>query len=362
MSVYFLTGTLGAGKTLAAVYRISETLNKGLKVATNLDLNLEHLLNEKSKTSYTRLPDQPTILDLESIGKGSDKVDEKTYGLLVLDELGTWLNSRNWNDKSRQPVLDWFLHARKLGWHIIFIVQNIDLIDKQARDALCEYLIICRRLDKLPILQIFLPKYHLATVYYGNSDRGFKVDRWWYKGKKYYDAYDTRQVFSPLYEKGSFTQLPNWHLKARYDTSTKKKFPNLHGYYRQALAFGTGIAVASAISSYATVQPQNDVKESVTEKPVQPRPNMANQIDTESIAKLGNVTIIGSLDKILIFKTKQGNATTDDLVNMGFGVMYFNKCTAQIRKGTISLNVSCAISRPPAQTVVEKKAVSDLIL
>ena len=102
MSVYFLTGTLGAGKTLAAVYRISETLNKGLKVATNLDLNLEHLLNEKSKTSYTRLPDQPTILDLESIGKGSDKVDEKTYGLLVLDELGTWLNSRNWNDKSRE--------------------------------------------------------------------------------------------------------------------------------------------------------------------------------------------------------------------------------------------------------------------
>ena len=207
-----------------------------------------------------------------------------------------------------------------------------------------------------------MPKYHLATVYYGNSERGFKVDRWWYKGKKYYDAYDTRQVFSPLYDKGTFTQLSNWHLKARYDTTTKKKFPNLHGYYRQALAFGTGIAVASAISSYATVQTQNNVKESITEKPSQPRPDLANKIDTESIAKLGNVTIIGSLDKILIFKTKQGHATTDDLVNMGCGVMYLNRCTAQIRKGSISLNVNCSFSRPPAQTVVEKKAVSSLNL
>ena len=126
--------------------------------------------------------------------------------------------------------------------------------------------------------------------------------------------------------------------------------------------FGTGIAVASAISSYATVQTQNDVKKPVSEKPAQPRPELANKIDTESIAKLGNVTIIGSLDKILIFKTKQGHATTDDLVNMGYGVMYLNRCTAQIRKGKISLNVNCSFSRPPAQTVVEKKAVSPLNL
>nr|WP_250114634.1 zonular occludens toxin domain-containing protein [Escherichia coli] len=26
-------------------------------------------------------------------------------------------------DKDRQPVIDWFLHARKLGWDIIFLIQ-----------------------------------------------------------------------------------------------------------------------------------------------------------------------------------------------------------------------------------------------
>src|SRR5690606_41824258 len=52
------------------------------------------------------------------------------------------------SDKGRTAVIDWCLHARKLGWDIIFIVQNISIVDKQARLALGEHLVICRRLDR----------------------------------------------------------------------------------------------------------------------------------------------------------------------------------------------------------------------
>nr|WP_240297107.1 zonular occludens toxin domain-containing protein [Escherichia coli] len=54
-------------------------------------------------------------------------------------------------DKDRQPVIDWFLHARKLGWDIIFLIQDISIMDKQARLALAEHVVYCRRSDKLNI-------------------------------------------------------------------------------------------------------------------------------------------------------------------------------------------------------------------
>ncbi len=121
------------------------------------------------------------LFDLNAIGRGNKTYDEKLNGLLVLDECGTWLNTRSWNDKSRQPVLDWFLHARKLGWDIIFLVQNISLVDKQAREALAEHVVYCRRLDRfaIPLIgsllsiifgaKISAPKIHLGIVKYGDN-------------------------------------------------------------------------------------------------------------------------------------------------------------------------------------------------
>lgn len=140
MAVYFVTGSLGSGKSLISVSKIQDKLAKGCPVATNLELrlfNMPRVGKMARKTRVYRLPDKPSVQDLEIIGRGNQTYDESRNGLLVLDECGTWLNTRTWNDKSRQPVLDWFLHARKLGWDIIFLVQNISLVDKQAREARC---------------------------------------------------------------------------------------------------------------------------------------------------------------------------------------------------------------------------------
>lgn len=207
MAVYFLTGKLGSGKTLCAVGKIRDYLEQGRAVATNLDLNLDELLSKKSKKYVTRLPDKPRIDDLNMLGKGCVDEDESKYGAIVLDELGTWFNTRNWNDKARLPLIDWFLHARKMHWDIFFIVQNIDNVDKQLRNSLCEHLVVCRRTDRLtiplvgPLIKMMgfekvLPKLHLATIYYGDTESSIKVGRWWYFGKDLYKAYDTAQVFT----------------------------------------------------------------------------------------------------------------------------------------------------------------------
>ena len=49
MSVYCVTGKLGNGKTLVSVGRIRDALKKGLRVATNLDINLLALSKKKPK-------------------------------------------------------------------------------------------------------------------------------------------------------------------------------------------------------------------------------------------------------------------------------------------------------------------------
>lgn len=229
MAVHFITGKLGSGKSLVAVGKIRDYLRRGAKVATNLDIRLNKMFGDDAKKACLyRLPDKPTIQDLETIGLGNTTYDESKNGLLVLDECGTWFNSRTWADKERQLVINWFLHARKKGWDIIFIIQNIAVVDKQAKLTLAEHVVYCRRLDKMSIpfvgtiWKIFtgeplrLPKLHVASVRYGDLPTSLIVDRWWYFGLDLYDCYDTKQAFSDYYEHNTYQVLPPWYSHGRY--------------------------------------------------------------------------------------------------------------------------------------------------
>lgn len=229
MSDYIVHGKKGNGKSLVVVGRIRDALLAGKKVATNLNLNLENMLPPGRRNVHCyRLPDRPTIDDLRLIGAGSEKVDEDTYGLVVLDECASMLNARQFGDKGRAAMLDWFVHSRKLGWDTYFICQNPGQIDKQVRESLVELSVSCRRLDKLRIpflgpiskhlfgFEIRAPKIHVATVRYGLDQHALVNDRWTYRGVNLYDCYDTRQVFREDYSDGTWSYLPPWHIKGRH--------------------------------------------------------------------------------------------------------------------------------------------------
>lgn len=238
MSSFFITGKQGNGKSLVAVARIFDYLRRGNKVATNLDINLEGYLSPQSKKSVMRIPDKPTVDDFEFLGFGNLGYDEDKNGLLVLDELGAWFNTRSWQDKERKKLLEWFLYLRKRGWDVYLIVQDIDMVDGQLRGMLGEHLVVCRRLDRIKIpllgnlLQLFglkgtLPKFHRAKVYFGETAQDMCVDTWNYRGGEYYKAYDTKQIFSPAYEHGLHSVLSPWHTKGRHlapKISLREKF------------------------------------------------------------------------------------------------------------------------------------------
>lgn len=208
MPGWIIQGVRGEGKSLAAVGKIREYMQRGRPVATNLTLYLDEFLPHDNAVISYRLPDHPRLEDLQLLPPAYDPKykGEDMNGLLVLDELGTWLNSRNWNDKKRLEMLNWLFLSRKDHWDLILLAQDHEMIDAQVRTTLCDYLVQASRLDrqKIPFLapmlkflgfNSFMPRIHRYHVFYGLSTAQPPVETWSYTGKDFYDGYDTNQKF-----------------------------------------------------------------------------------------------------------------------------------------------------------------------
>lgn len=363
MAVYIVTGNLGGGKTLMSVRRIKDKLLSGCRVATNLDLNLNKLISEKTKNvQVLRIPDKPKIRDLEIIGKGTESYDESQNGLLVLDECGTWFNSRNWRDKERQPVNDWFLHARKLGWDVLLIVQHIENLDAQAVRSIAEHLVVCRRTDRLAIpflssiykaivgSKLPLPKIHIGKVHYGTTRSDLCVDRWVASGAEIYPAYDTKQAFLENYEHGTYSYLSPWHTHGRYRAIRNWRFyMRLTKIYLKkfkiptaiAVGFlvGTAFALATAYTSLNKHQIPFDNDKSNEEigtiiDIVEPEPDQVLQI-------LEQYKIVASAamnDKVIYYLTDltpdveqfRKTINSDQLIAMGYEVNPISECALDL--------------------------------
>lgn len=234
MPGWIIQGVRGEGKSLAAVGKIKEYLLRGRPVATNLDLYLENFLPMNNSTLCYRLPDHPRLEDFEMLPPAYDLSykAEDMNGLLVLDELGTWLNSRSWNDKTRLKLLNWLFLSRKLHWDLILLAQDFTMIDSQVQSTLCDYLVQASRLDRqkipyiAPLLELagfnsFMPRIHRYHVFYGLSTAQPPIETWTFTGKEFYDGYDTNQRFRDGLEfvgsglvdmRATYTYLPASYL------------------------------------------------------------------------------------------------------------------------------------------------------
>lgn len=230
MTDFAVTGKKGSGKGLFCVGLIRDALLAGKRVATNMDIFPEKILPASCKATFFRLPDCPTVDDLDAIGKGNDVVDDDKNGLIVLDEASKYFNARSWGDKERQPLLDWLIHSRKLGWDVYYQMQGLEQVDKQLRSTQIEYHVSVKRTDKWPIpfvtplakvigLRVRFPRMHIGVYRHGCDRDSLLVDRKFYRGKDLYAGYDTRQVFLDRGHPdacGLHSVLSPWHVKGRY--------------------------------------------------------------------------------------------------------------------------------------------------
>jgi hypothetical protein len=231
MADYLVTGKKGAGKSLFCVGVIRDALLAGKRVATNLNIHIDHLLPASSRATLMRLPDRPNAEDMIALGRGQEGVVEDENGIIVIDEAGTFLNARSWGDKERQPLIDWLVHSRKYGWDVYFIAQGIEQLDKQVRTTLLEYRVTVTRTDKWPIpgvtplvklisgYHLTLPKMHIGTIRHGMERDSLVIDRKMYLAKDLFRAYDTQQIFAGRetpYSVALHSVLSAWHVKGRY--------------------------------------------------------------------------------------------------------------------------------------------------
>lgn len=230
MTDFAITGKKGCGKGLLSAGLIRDALRAGKRVATNMDIFPEGMLPANNRAVLLRLPDSPCVADLEAIGCGNDEVDDDKNGLIVLDEASKFFNARAWGDKTRQPLLDWLIHSRKLGWDVYYVMQGLEQVDKQLRSTQLEYHIVVKRTDKWPIpfvtticgwfgLSVRFPKLHVGIVKHGCDRDSMVVDRKWYRAKDLHPSYNTRQVFADRDHPsccGLHSVLSAWHVKGRH--------------------------------------------------------------------------------------------------------------------------------------------------
>jgi hypothetical protein len=116
---------------------------------------------------------------------------------VVIDEAGTFLNARTWGQDGRQKIIRWMLLSRKRRWDMILIVQAVNILDKQIREAVVEVCGRIRRTDriKVPLTGIALPRMHIANMRYGTSANDVVIERWFSRGADAFKCYDTTALF-----------------------------------------------------------------------------------------------------------------------------------------------------------------------
>lgn len=248
MPCFAFTGKTGQGKGLCSAAFIGEYLQRGKLVATNMDIFPEKFKDKYNKDiRIIRLPDIPTADDLKALGLGNDvPEDEDENGLIMLDEVGVILNSRKWNQKGREDLVNYIRHRRKYGWDMGFQIQGMGSLDTQVREDIIDYEVRCIKIQSLhiPVISFFikmatgkafnkLPKsmrWHTAKFRNTETDMIDEVHR--YTGKSVHHLYDTKQVISDDYPHGSYSLLTPWHLVGRY-----KPKPNYIKIATNALAY-----------------------------------------------------------------------------------------------------------------------------
>jgi len=281
MADYLISGKKGNGKTLYAVSLIRDALRSGRRVATNLDIRPECFGRPNCRNTIIRLPDKPTVADFEAMGRGQAGVSEDDNGYLILDETSTFFNTRTFGDKARQPMLDWLVHSRKLGWDVFYIAQGSGQIDKQIRDSGIEYHIRCGRTDKwsIPFITEFskslgyrigFPKLHFGVMRQGLMRDSMFCGRRWYRGRDLYEAYDTQQVFLDREHPqacGMHTVLSAYLLKGRYMSWWQRTKPALAGAAMAGAVVGA-FATSAAVYAYQKKSEPADVFETSAAKQV----------------------------------------------------------------------------------------------
>lgn len=118
--------------------------------------------------------------------------------LLVVDECQLIFNTRAWNDDDRAGWISFLSQHRKIGYEVILVAQNFEMVDKQIR-ALVEYEVNHRKVVNMGIGGKILNavsggNLHVSVTFYTPTKLKTNVE-WFRADRKTYLLYDTYTRF-----------------------------------------------------------------------------------------------------------------------------------------------------------------------
>lgn len=212
----YVTGPMGAGKTLNGVRRIVEAVTTGRYVITNIELRpgwerivAAHVCRTGTPAKrrrvaaqlagyYVHETDLHVAMSYRLPGEGEAR------GIFVWDEGQNDLNNRNWRDDGRDAILRWATQLRKLGFVGYLLSQHADNTDAALR-RVCNFVIRLQnqreqvrtfglRITPWPLFLASWYPAHLATV--GVRVPAVKTERYFLSWHR--RLYDTMGLFHGL--------------------------------------------------------------------------------------------------------------------------------------------------------------------
>lgn len=194
MSIHFISGKPGGGKTLYGMKLLIEELVYGQRlIITNIAVNLGRLneyLQKKHPDLSIDLRRRMKILSDEQCSEfwkhrrlyleehcemdGIKQVPVDEVGcFFILDELHLFFNARKWMDTG-DDCLHYLSQHRKLGDDVICITQHVENVDKQFRSVAQDFTVITNgHLQKIGLFR-GLPKFTRRT--YSTPPSGLKQE------------------------------------------------------------------------------------------------------------------------------------------------------------------------------------------
>lgn len=203
-----VTGSLGAGKTLAAVYCMVNVLRENwpnAHVTTNITLNIPRLaawlkVSEDEARSHVTFIDWET--DPYTFKPGSPRGTRGPLfrSLVVLDECAEAFDQfTTAKDGKISRFLSWLRHSSKLGQDVFLIVQSQNFLNKSLRLLVARWVLAANaEYVRLPFLRVRVPfckgKSYLRFVDRFGNEFGEGVH---FLDQAYWGAfYDTSQILS----------------------------------------------------------------------------------------------------------------------------------------------------------------------
>jgi hypothetical protein len=142
----YVTGPMGAGKTLYGVRRIVQSVSSEQYVVTNVELLpgwaervVRHFAphrRSRSRSAIARKLEGFYVFESDLQAAMRYRLPEgrgEARGSFVWDETHNDLNNRNWRDQGRDEILKWATQLRKLGFVGFLLSQHADNTDAALR-------------------------------------------------------------------------------------------------------------------------------------------------------------------------------------------------------------------------------------